>query len=383
MARVLIVVPPLTGHVNPTRGVGAALLARGHAVAWCGYPGKLGELPEGGERFALPEHDPSGVATDVLAQSRELRGLRSVKFFVEAFMLPLARAMLPGVRAAVDAFRPDVLLVDQQALAGMLVARERGLPWITSASTSAGVVDPLDAFPQIRAWQDGLIDALQREIGLDPVARPDLSPHGVIVYTTRALIGDDLPSPFHLVGPVANARPDVPFPWEALAPVRRVLVSLGTVSHARGDSFYRAICEALGPLDLQVILVAPAELVPDPPPNVLRRDHVPQVALLSHVDAVVCHGGHNTVVEALAAGKPLVLAPIRDDQPVVVNQVVAAGAGVRVKFGRARPEGLRQAVLDVLDEPRYRASAARIAESFAASGGAELAADVVLGALPR
>src|SRR5947209_7674297 len=35
-ARLLFVVPPLAGHVNPTVALGAALSARGHAVAWAG-----------------------------------------------------------------------------------------------------------------------------------------------------------------------------------------------------------------------------------------------------------------------------------------------------------------------------------------------------------
>ena len=91
--------------------------------------------------------------------------------------------------------------------------------------------------------------------------------------------------------------------------------------------------------------------------------------------AVVSHGGHNTTCEALAHGRPLVLAPIRDDQPIVADQVVRAGAGVRVKFGRVRPEQLAAAVDEVLDEPSYRAAAARVQQSFAAAGGAVSAAD--------
>ncbi|MFE0381998.1 glycosyltransferase, partial [Streptomyces inhibens] len=34
--RVLFVVPPLAGHVNPTVAVAAELAARGHQVAWTG-----------------------------------------------------------------------------------------------------------------------------------------------------------------------------------------------------------------------------------------------------------------------------------------------------------------------------------------------------------
>ncbi|MEF9479316.1 hypothetical protein OWR28_17625 [Chryseobacterium sp. 1B4] len=34
MAKFAFIVPPLTGHVNPTLSIGAALLERGHEVAW-------------------------------------------------------------------------------------------------------------------------------------------------------------------------------------------------------------------------------------------------------------------------------------------------------------------------------------------------------------
>jgi UDP:flavonoid glycosyltransferase YjiC (YdhE family) len=80
------------------------------------------------------------------------------------------------------------------------------------------------------------------------------------------------------------------------------------------------------------------------------------------------------VCETLAHGLPLVLAPIRDDQPVVADQVVRAGAGVRVRFGRVGPGELRAAVRQVLDEPLFRAAAGDIRRSFEAAGGASAAA---------
>ena len=89
------------------------------------------------------------------------------------------------------------------------------------------------------------------------------------------------------------------------------------------------------------------------------------------------HGGHNTVCEALAQGVPLVLAPIRDDQPIVADQVVRAGAGVRVRFGRVGSQELRDAVAGVLADPDIRQAAAAIARSFRAAGGASAAADVI------
>ena len=176
-------------------------------------------------------------------------------------------------------------------------------------------------------------------------------------------------------------RPDAtPFPWEWLDPARRhVLVSLGTVNAQAGARFMAAAVEALAPMDLQAVLVAPPELVtvPHDVTNVMVRSRVPQVALLGHVDAVVSHGGHNTVCESLAHGLPLVLAPIRDDQPIVADQVVRAGAGVRVRFGRVGPVELREHLETVLDDPAYRRAARAVGESFRQAGGAGAAADAV------
>jgi len=123
------------------------------------------------------------------------------------------------------------------------------------------------------------------------------------------------------------------------------------------------------------VLVAPEERVRQPPPSFIVRARVPQLALLPRMQAVVCHGGHNTVCEALAHGLPLIVTPIRDDQPVVANQVVASGAGLRLRYGRLGAKTLREAVFRILDEPAFRDAAVRVARSFAAAGGAPRAAD--------
>jgi UDP:flavonoid glycosyltransferase YjiC (YdhE family) len=74
---------------------------------------------------------------------------------------------------------------------------------------------------------------------------------------------------------------------------------------------------------------------------------------------------------------PLVVAPVRDDQPVIADQVVRGGAGVRVRFGRAGSPAIGEAVHTVLTDPSYRTAAARFRSLFAAAGGVAAAADHV------
>jgi MGT family glycosyltransferase len=377
--RFLFVVPPLTGHTNPTVSVARVLESRGHVVAWVGHPGKVRPLlPPGARLFALPETVAPEHAREVTDKASTVRGAAALKFLWEDFLVPLARQMLPGIEAAVDEFAPDVLAVDQQAVAGGLVARKRGLPWATLATTSAGVVDPLAALPQVKRWLFDLLAGLERDAGLAATEHGELSPQLVIAFTTSALVGplDKFPAHYRFVGPSISDRPEsTEFPFTEL---RRpcVLVSMGTVNAEASGRFYATTIAALrdGP---QVVLVAPTAL--DAPESFIVRPYVPQLALLSRVDAVVCHGGHNTTCEALANGLPLVIAPIKDDQPIVADQVVAAGAGLRIKFGRVQPPELRTAVTRVLNEPTFREAAERVRASFAAAGGAAAAATALEG----
>lgn len=375
--RFLFVVPPLTGHVNPTVAVGRALAERGHDVAWVGHPRRVRPLlPEGAELLALDDGLSDDVWRPVLDRAKSVRGLESFRFLWEEVLIPLARGMRPGVEAAIDAWRPDVVVVDHQALGGALAARRKKARWATFCTTSASVVDPFADLPKVREWMDERIATLVREAELDPCASPDLSPSLVVVFSTRALVGDGaFPDRFAFVGPSLGRPENEAFPWEALREGPRVLVSLGTVSDESGARFFETVQRAFEGAPEQIVLVAPPDLVPSPPSNFVVRARVPQLALLSKVDAVVCHAGHNTVCESLAHGLPLVVAPIRDDQPVVAQQVANAGAGLRVKYGRLSPSTLRDAVRRVLEEPSFKEAAKKIAASFEAAGGARAAAD--------
>lgn len=157
-----------------------------------------------------------------------------------------------------------------------------------------------------------------------------------------------------------------------------MLVTLGTLNADAGGRFLRECVAAVGDRPgVSAVVVAPGDVFAgvEVPDNVLVRDSVPQQAVLDRAAAVVCHAGHNTVCESLARGLPLVVAPIRDDQPIVAEQVVGAGAGVRVRFAHARAEHIGKALDDVLDNPVHRQAAQAVRASFLAAGGAVAAAD--------
>jgi MGT family glycosyltransferase len=372
MSRFLFVVPPLAGHVNPAFGICDALGRRGHEVAWAGS-----------ERLLRPMLGPDAVICQT--RMRPFRGqgdlgAAAVKSLWAEFAVPLARYTLPAIEQAVIQYRPDVIVADQHAFAGPIAAHRHGLPWASLAPSSLELTRPYQALPKVDAWMRAQLESLWADAGLPAEEYFDLrfSPYLVVAFTTAALTGTvAFPEHFALVGPAIADRPAPDFPWERLDPGRRhVLVTVGTMAIDISDDFYLRAVAALQPLAdrMQGIMVTLPEAIPDPPENVIVAARVPLLQLLPQLDAVVCHAGLSTVCETLTYGVPLVVAPVGRDQPVTAAQVVAAGAGVRVKYGRVRPDQLRSAITTVLDDPAYRAAAARLRDSFTAAGGAHAAA---------
>ncbi|MFC1419651.1 glycosyltransferase [Streptacidiphilus cavernicola] len=376
-SRVLIVVPPLAGHILPTVGIGRELAARGHRVAWSGSEPVLRPL--------------LGPDAEVLATGSRLfraqggSGLAAVRSLWEGFIVPYARFTAKALDRAVQEFRPDLLLVDQHTPAGALVAHRHGRRWASFAPGAMEIGRPFRALPQVEAWMRQRLVELWQRAGLPPeeFTDPRFSPELVLALTGPALTGRTVfPDHYALVGPILSERqPSAGFPWERLEPGRRrVLVTMGTLAadvsadfHARAVAALARCAEA----GVQAVIAAPPDLLPPLPRDAVAAERVPVLELLRRglLDAVVCHGGMNTVGEALGHGIPLVTAPIRHDQPIVAAQLAATGAGLRVPFARVTPERLAAAVRDVLEQPGYRAAAARTGAALRSCGGAAAAAD--------
>lgn len=375
MARILLTVPPLTGHLNPALAVAEILAAQGHVLAWAVHAEQIGRaLPAGAHVFPLDGDGGTGASALPTA-----RGLESVRLFYEDYAFPMAAAALAPLEQAARAFRPDVVVVDHQAMAGALVARKLGLPFVSLVTTSASIQK---ASPMIDAWVAAQFAELQRDYLPHSfiVERPDFSPHRMIVFSIRSLAGDTrtlVDAPYLFVGPaLSDFRRQVDFPWGWLdLDQRLLLVTLGTISRDSGTRFFEVIMEAVQDLQrLQVVMVAPACLANRAPAHVLVRETVPQLKLLDRAAGVICHAGHNTVCEALTRGLPMIVSPIRDDQPVIARQVIDAGAALFMRHGKVTPKVARATIETLLNTPslaeRARALGGALRQAPGAAGAA-------------
>ncbi len=379
MSRFLLVVPPLAGHVHPTVGIARELVARGHQVAWTGSEAVLRPLL-GPDAEVLPTGSR-------LFRAQSGHGLGALRTLWEGFIVPYARFTAKALDRTVLEYRPDVVVVDQHTPAGALTAHRHGLPWASLAPGAMEIGRPFRALPKVESWMTDHLTALWQRAGLPPheYTDPRFSPRLVLALTGPALTGaEPYPEQFALVGPVLTERPaDRSFAWDRLLPGRRrVLLTMGTLAADVSADFHARAARALALLDdqVQAVIAAPPESLPSAselPHGAVAVERAPVLELMRRglLDAVVCHGGMNTVGEALSHGIPLVAAPIRHDQPFVAAQVEAAGAGLRVPFARVAPDRLAAAVGSVLDDPAYRAAAVRAGAGLRSGGGARTAAD--------
>ncbi|MCL4256055.1 MAG: hypothetical protein KJ043_20025, partial [Anaerolineae bacterium] len=186
-----------------------------------------------------------------------------------------------------------------------------------------------------------IVNRVRRQYGLPSVHGTMLahSPYLALVPTTETYEYPRRAVPKHMmyIGPVTTReRGEVhdDFDWTWLEDGHpTVYVSMGTI--VDGADIFRNAIEAARGANWKMVMAIGREgdvkKYADAPPNVLVRNFVPQLALLDKVQAVVSHGGNNTVTETLLHGLPLVVIPNSADQPESAGRVRASGAGIRMR----------------------------------------------------
>jgi hypothetical protein len=125
------------------------------------------------------------------------------------------------------------------------------------------------------------------------------------------------------------------------------------------------LVDALGTLPVRAVVTTGPALDPAalrPPANVTVVPSAPHRQVLQHAALVVTHGGHGTVMKALAAGVPMVVLPHGRDQADTAARVTTRGAGVVLKRS-AGPSRIADAVMQVLGNDSYRAAARHLGEA--------------------
>jgi zeaxanthin glucosyltransferase len=402
---VAIVAPPLPGHWDPLKILGKELVARGHRITFLHMPDAARMLtgtPFAFEGVGAARHGAGSLDLYMkrLAQAPSLVGFLPMVRATAAISGMLLEA-LPDALARIGA---DAVLADSTEAAGGMAARRLGLPYITSITGLPLLRDPAVPPPYL-SWNyrndaaglkrnaggyrvaDLLMRPIQKVLdrygdawGLDGAEAERGSPLLQVAQCPPGLDfpRHDLPASLRYCGPF---RSPVAAPVELPQDGRPlVYCSLGSLQGNR-PGLFAAMAGACADVGARAV-VATGGLLSEQAARALPGDPIvgsfwPQPAVLPLCSAAILHGGFNTVLDALGAGVPMLVAPLAFEQPGTAARVVHAGAGRALFRGRLTRKRLRDELGHLLSNPSYRQSAQRMGAGMASLGGATNAADLI------
>jgi UDP:flavonoid glycosyltransferase YjiC (YdhE family) len=168
--------------------------------------------------------------------------------------------------------------------------------------------------------------------------------------------------------------PWLPPPRDARA---LVYVSLGSLGSADVPLMERLI-ELLGRTPHRYIVSkGPQHLQYQLTGDMTGEEFLPQPSILPHVDAVITHGGNNTVTECMWFGKPMIVLPIFWDQHDNAQRLDETGYGLRLPTYSLETEHLAAALDTVLTDQALRSRCAAAGLRLRRRPGTLRAADLI------
>jgi len=152
--------------------------------------------------------------------------------------------------------------------------------------------------------------------------------------------------------------------WDAL-PAARPIVYVTLGSSGQGALLPRVL-QALAPLPVSVIAATAGNVgtMGAVPSNARVAAYLPGIEAARRSSLVICNGGSPTSQQALSACVPVLGIAGNLDQYLNMHGVVASGAGALLRSDRLSEDGVRRAVLDLLEQPDAKACARKVAEQF-------------------
>ena len=414
--RTLLVTLGSHGDIRPLLSLGAEVSRRGGEAAVVTNPHFEQDARRSGVGF-IPFGHRESVRAWVSRRPATMDGVRGPLTVLREIIAPRTAALVASVRAAIDAFGPDVVVAHQACIGARWACLDRGVPYVDVALSPCAWMNPRDTLsltpwrgtsPTPRAvrfdvwigrrltgWlSDGAFNRARRSLGLPAVRQVWFDellapcPHlGLWSPLVRPVLGGDPPSA--MVTGFARLEPagDERLPERLPERLRRflddgpppVVITLGTaVSHARPE-FHARVADVLAETGVRVVLVtgdddyAPATL----PPSMLAIGHAPFSRLFPRASLVVHHGGIGTCAEAMAAGTPALILPAAHDQFDNAARWARLGVAKVMPLARAGGRRLKRAILEAASDDAMRARAGALAKDLRDESGAGAAVDAI------
>jgi MGT family glycosyltransferase len=360
--RLLFTTQPALGHLHPLVPIARAAQRTGHFVvfgvapSFCPILAKLGfEARAAGADYTDPE------VASIRSEGRKYPDLNDQMAWVvgKLFAGILAQRMAPDLLSIAEEWKPDVLVTEVSEFASWVVAERQQLP--RAVIPFGQYSERANRMRELRAGP--ALEALRRQVQLPPDPElKTLEPKMTLIFAPPSYQDPTVPlaPTVHFLRPTLfDQSGDEKVPDWVRKPRDRPLV-YGTVGTAFNTTpgILESIVEAAAGEAFDLIVTVGRDrdpaLLGSLPANVRVERYIPQSLLLPWCNAVVAHGGYNTVIGSLCHGLPMVLIPLGADQPVHAKRCVELDVAVVIDRDALNPTAIRNAVNHILRTPSYR-----------------------------
>lgn len=357
--RFLFTLQPMFGHFHSMVPLAQALKSHGHEVAFA-TGRRFGPTVQHSGFLHFPcgfDFDGSRDIFEALPQWETIKTkpLPPGEQQIYGFIQGLAPQMADDLIDLMHTWRPNVVVRDPVEFGGYIAAERYGLPHATImwALYISGKLACAEAVSELR-----------RRYGLPDDPRLDTLDRYLILHflpTSWTPPGWYSPPVVHrFCSPPFDLSCEAGLPEWASSPADypTVYATLGTTFN-QSPATFRAILDAFSDATIQVIVTVgrsmdPAQFQPLPDHIKVER-YIPQSLILPHCDAVIFHGGYNSLLSALWHGLPMVVAPMgAGDQYPTAMRCAEVGVGALVEGGPPAPEAILAATKAVLGPSTYR-----------------------------
>jgi MGT family glycosyltransferase len=376
------------GHVNPTLPIAAELTARGVRVTYFTTERFRETVEKTGAKFVPASTVINGERQQGTDAGKDIVAEIPFRFLSEA------DAMIVDILPVMKQDIPDAVIHDFASIAGKLAASYFKIPDIQlfpSAPATAGHSNA-EGFLRVPETHPARIKAAEiaerftKLYGVPKIdAKEIFDGHGdlnIVTLLKRLCPGSDSLDDSYIFTGVQVIPPrqhtiDLPVDGKPL-----VYSSLGTVFNGWKE-YYPILFKAFGGESVNVFAGLGPGITPESlgsiPKNITAQQIVPQLELLERADVFITHAGMGGLNEAIYFGVPMVAIPQMPEQQMNAGLIAEQGLGISFPDKEAvTPEKLRDAVMTVYKDPKYRKKLAEYSREMKAAGGCRASADAIM-----
>jgi MGT family glycosyltransferase len=386
------------GHINPTLALVTELVKRGVRVTYFTTEAFRRIIEPTGAKFVpVPSWMAENDKHNESGEKKEDDG--GVAAAVPFLFLNEAGAYIDTVLDTLKNDKPDAIVHDFAGIAGTIAADSLKVPNVmlytsypsnASYSVAAGF-ENVPADHPLRQAAAQLAQSYAEKYGCRLMTVKEIfDGHGDfnLVMMQKKLVPnyETFDDSFVFTGVQIGKRTAFGS-WKAPDNGKPLLYSsLGTAFN-NWPEYYPILFDAVRDLDINVFAalgsIDPASLK-DIPANVEVGQMVPQLDILSQASVFITHAGMGGTGEAIYYGVPMIAIPQMEEQAITARQIEKLGLGCAFLDKNAiTSESLKAAILKLLTESSYKATARACSEDMRSLGGAKASAEALMAFLRK